>query len=233
MNNQNQQSIGEAQITPGVQNQITPDVVSPEGKQQLFESLGKATVSKGGLDFILSGIANKVGAEFTSRVKNPETVVQKIAQKRMQGRNYGIQDVNDNYGGRFIIKNSSQASRIKTMLTKAQDLGIFKINKQEDVTKDTYHAFHVDFTTSDGVKGEVQIMKPQEVLESVANHSLRSVFGENPPNQVQNLRDMQANMAKNMPDNSAVEKAAQIQNIAKANGDQPLDPRIIASTLQS
>ncbi len=43
----NQQSIGEAQVTPQTMGQVTPDVVSPEGKQALFQHLAVATQEKG------------------------------------------------------------------------------------------------------------------------------------------------------------------------------------------
>jgi ppGpp synthetase/RelA/SpoT-type nucleotidyltranferase len=228
----NQQSVPENSVTPPVQAQVTPDLVSPQGKQDLHNTLATTIFKKKFLDFILKGIADKVGAEFSSRVKNPETVIQKVATKRMAGRDYNLDDVNDAYGGRFIIKKSKDIGEIKEMLKKASELGVFKIDKQEERTQATYHAHHLDIITPDGIKGEIQIMTPQEELEAVANHSLRSVFGEKPPKGVEKLRDMQAALASKIDVNTAHQKAQQIQDIGKQNGDKPLPPNITAQVLK-
>jgi ppGpp synthetase/RelA/SpoT-type nucleotidyltranferase len=228
-----QQSVPEAQVGPQVQAQVTPDLVAPQGQQQLAGKLAQTNEKKQFLDYILKGIAEKAGVEFSSRVKNPETVVQKVAAKRMEGRKYGLDDVNDVYGGRFIIKNPDQVGEIKKMLEKASELGVFKIGKQEERNQATYHAHHLDITTSDGVRGEIQIMTGKEELEAVANHGLRAVHGENPPPDVKELRNKQAELASKISYKEAHEKAQQIQAVAKQMGDKPLDPRIPASILKS
>ena len=225
--------VPEAQVTPPVQQQVTPDLVNEQGQQQLAGKIAQTTEKKDFLDYILKGIAEKAGADFSSRVKNPETVVQKVATKRLAGRKYGLDDVNDVYGGRFIIKNSSEVNSIKKMLKTAEELGVFKIGKTEERTQATYHAHHLDITTPDGVKGEIQIMTPQEELEAVANHSLRSVHGEKPPEDVAQLRDKQAELAKKLSNSKAHEKAQQIQDVAKQLGDKPLSPQIPASILKA
>ena len=46
----------------------------------------------------------------------------------------------------------------------------------------------MDFTTPDGVKGELQIMTHQEKATSLINHSLRSQFGENPPEPIEKVQ---------------------------------------------
>lgn len=228
----NNQSIPEAQVGPQVQQSITPDLMAPQGQQALASKLAQTNEKKQFLDYILKGIAEKAGVEFSSRVKNPETVVQKVASKRMEGRKYGLNDVNDVYGGRFVIKNSSEVAPIKKMLEKASELGVFKIGKQEERTQATYHAHHLDITTSDGIRGEIQIMTPQEELEAVSNHSLRAVHGEKPPKDVAELRDKQAELAGKIPNKQAHEKAQQIQNVAKQIGDKPVSPVVTASILR-
>jgi ppGpp synthetase/RelA/SpoT-type nucleotidyltranferase len=226
-------NVGEAAVTPPVQQQATPDLVAPQGQQAIAGKIAQTTKKKELLDYILKGIADKVGAEFSSRVKNPETVVQKVATKRMEGRDYNLDDVNDVYGGRFIIKNPDQVAPIKKMLEKASELGIFKIGKQEERTQATYHAFHTDIVTPDGVKGEIQIMTGKEELEAVANHSLRAVHGENPPPEVKELRDKQAELASKIPHGEAHAKAQQIQQVAKLIGDKPVNPVVTAGVLKA
>ncbi|MHB9161538.1 MAG: nucleotidyltransferase family protein [Nitrosotalea sp.] len=228
---QSQQSVPEAQVSPQIQQQVTPDLVSPQGKQQLASKLSRTIEKKGFLDYILKGIATKVGAEFSSRVKNPETVIQKVATKRMAGRKYNLDDVNDAYGGRFVIKNSRDVPEVKGMLRKAADLGVFKIGKTEERTQATYHAYHMDITTKDGVRGEIQIMTHPEAAEAVVNHDLRSVYGEKPSPEVARLRDVQAKIVTSLSDKKNSELINHIQNIHKQAGDKPLPPTVNAAML--
>src|SRR5579859_5439888 len=159
-NNNQQQPPGESAITPQVAAQTAPDVVNPQGLQQLHQQMSATIAQKGMLDFIFKGIAQKTGAQFSSRIKNAQSVVQKIAQKRMQGRDYNLDDVNDAYGARFITADKDVQDEIKKLVSKAESLGVIQITKKQDVTTGTYHAYHIDFQTKDGANGEIQIMKP-------------------------------------------------------------------------
>lgn len=219
-------NIGEEAIPPQVQAQATADITPQAMQQKMAGVIGE----KEKLDFILRGIAQRVGADFNSRIKNPDTIVKKVAQKRLAGRNYSLDDINDGYGARFIIKTDGEKGKIISFMKKAEELGLFSINKSEPVKTGTYSAYHIDFQTPNGVKGEAQIMTPQQSLESVANHSLRSVHGENPQGQVKALRDKQAEIAKKTPHQEAINKASEIQQAAKQLGNT-LDPRLIAGIL--
>lgn len=225
-------NVGEAQITPPVQGQVASDVVSPQGKQELFNRMAKATVDKKGLDMIFGAIAQKYGGDFTSRVKSPQTVVQKIAQKRIQGRDYNTSDVNDLYGARLITEKKNFPKIIKDIEKVSSVLG-FDINKNEDASHTGYEAHHIDLQSPDGNKFEVQLMTPQANLEASANHGLRSVHGENPPPQVAQLIDAQAKITKQIPDDKALALSTALQEMGKQNGNKPLDPRIAASLLAS
>lgn len=222
-------SIGEESVTPQAKGKILQDITP----QALQSKMAGVMVEKNKLDYILKGIADKVGADFESRTKNPDTALAKIAQKRSEGRgNYSLGSLNDLYGARFIIKKPGDAAKIKSLLDKAESLGLFKIIKQQSVKTGTYHANHTDFQTPQGVKGEIQTKTPQEHLESVANHSIRSVFGEKPPPQVALLRDKQAAIASKTGDSEAMKKASAIQSIAQQNGGKSVDPRLIATILK-
>ena len=223
---------GEASITPAQQQSVASDIVSPSGLQNLQQKLAQAISEKSKLDFILGGIAKKVGADFSSRIKNPQTAVRKIVQKRMEDRNYGVEDLNDNYGGRFVMSDSKMIPEVKKMMEKASSLGVFDIKKAQVVENGNYHAFHFDIETPEGTKGEIQLMNPQEELDSVANHSLRAVFGEKKPDQVNDLEDAQTKMIKAMPDAEAKGKAKLISLLQKRQEPNPLDPRVVATILQ-
>lgn len=225
----NKISIGEEAINPQMQQQMAGDI-SPQMVQQKLAS----TISeKEKLDYILKGIAQNTKSEFNSRIKNPDTIVKKIAQKRMEGRDYGIDNINDAYGGRFIVEDTKDIPKIKSLIEKASEIGLFNINKAQVVKNGNYHAFHFDIETPAGAKGELQIMTPQEELESVSNHPLRSVYGEKAPPEVETLKDMQSKMAAKMPNAKAHEKAMQIQQASKANNDKPIDPSLIAQILKT
>lgn len=225
-------NIGESQITPQVQAQITPDVLSPQGKQKLLQHLGKATTEKPVLDSILQALAKKIGADFSSRVKNPTTTVQKIAQKRLEGRKYDVPDINDALGARLIIHGSKQLKMAQEGISKLAKAGVLEILKKQDVKKDTYHAYHYDVKTPQGASAEIQIMTPQEELESVANHSLRSIYGEDPKNVVDVLKNKQAELAKNISGTKAKRLTATIKQTSQSPTGQPVDPRAIAAVMQ-
>lgn len=227
-------NVGESQIGPQVQQQITPDIVnSPQGLQQLHSKMSQAIMQKKTLDRQLELVAKVTGTDFQSRIKNATTVVQKIAQKRLQGRDYGLEDLNDAYGGRFIIDKKGSFGKVLDLVRKLADQDSFKILKDENVKTGTYTAHHVDFQTPEGLKGEIQLMTPQGALESVANHGLRAVAGEKPEEPVKTLRDKQAQMASRIGDNEAKKKVETIQSLMKAGKDSPLDPRIVANVMQS
>lgn len=221
----------EAQITPPVQQTVTPDLVSEQGKQQLHGTLASTIEKKKFLDFIMKGIADNAKAEFTSRVKNPETVIQKIATKRMAGRKYNLDDVNDNYGGRFVIKDKADGEKIKKMLDKAEELGLFKIGKKEERTQATYKAYHMDIETPDKIKGEIQIMTHPQVAEAVVNHDLRSLHGEKPSPEVAKLRNMQAKIAGSLSNKKVDQLVENIVNVHKQVGDKPLPAAVNAGML--
>lgn len=223
------QSIGEESVNPQAKQQVLQDVTP----QALQSKMAQVMTEKEKLDYILKGIADKVGVNYESRQKNPDTVISKIAQKREQGRNnYSLDDVNDLFGARFIIKDAKDKAAIHSLLDKAASLGLFKITKQENVETGTYEANHTDFETPQGLKGEIQIHTPQTLLESTANHSLRAVFGEKPPEPVKALRDIQAQIASKTPNNEALAKASTIQQIASQTNGKSIDPRLIASILK-
>lgn len=224
-------TIGESQVTPQMMQQVAPDVMGQQGGQQMFQKMAKATLDKKGLDSVFQAIAEKYHGDFTSRVKDPKTVAQKIVQKRLQGREYGVDNVNDLYGARIIIKKDEFSKALKDITKVAKKLNL-KIEKSEDASHGTYEGYHVDMKDKQGGKFEVQLHTPHSEAESVVNHSLRSVFGEDQKGPVDKLRKEQAKVVKKLPD----EKARAISETIKQMGKQtqgPLDPRITAQLLQS
>ncbi len=229
--NEGKKSLGEAMMNPATIKKVAPDVVSSRGQSKLQTILQKATAQKDKLDTTLKLVAKGGGADFSSRVKNPETIVQKIALKRLQGRDYKMEDTNDVYGGRIIVDDKKQIPSMVSAVRQALQGDGHKVLKDELVKTGTYQAHHIDFQTKDGTKGETQVMIPQQALEAVANHSLRALAGEKPPEDVKKLRDAQASIVKKTPNEEAKKKVEAIQTISKANQDKPTHPVINASIL--
>ncbi len=114
----------------------------------------KSDLAKRGL-FDLSKLEK--GSTFESRIKTEEATIKKIALHRLRGnKNYNIEDVNDIYGGRFIIKTPEQKNKIIQEFHNLDKTGALKILKEEQVDKGTYHAYHIDFI-KDEVRGEILI----------------------------------------------------------------------------
>ena len=232
--NQSQQPVpGEASITPPMQQQAAPELTQPQGQQQINQKLALAKVEKEKLDFIFKGIATKCKAEFSSRIKNPNTIVQKVAQKRMAGRDYGLEDINDTYGARIIIKNTNEIPPITKMVEKAADIGLFKIKKSEMVKTPYHSGHHVDFKTGNGTNGELQILTAKEEANSAINHDLRAIHGEPLKGTVKQLADLQAKKATALPHKTAHNLAQVIAAVHKPGNDAPMPPQVNAGILAS
>ncbi|PWT73666.1 MAG: hypothetical protein C5B59_12800 [Bacteroidetes bacterium] len=241
VNNASPESVSEPSPNAGAANQaeksLTPDVVNKYGqdlfqtdqKQKMAQMVAQATQDKPNLDTAFKGIADQTGSDFESRLKAPETMFQKVILKRSQGRDYGIDNLNDVYGGRITVTDPAQSQAIGQGLDALQKSGAIKIISDEPVVKDTYSAYHIDFETPGGTKGELQIMSPQENAESLVNHGIRSQYGENPPPQVEAIKEQNAQAVKSLPDAQAQAVTDQLVSRNKVNPEAASEPMSIAS----
>lgn len=212
----NPRAIGENQVSSQIMQQVASDVASPQGQKQLFRKAVGANIAKQQLDAVMQVISSHLGATTTSRVKNIETAGKKIAQKRLQGRDYGIEDINDMLGSRLVVKNIGDINKAKKSIQTLSKAGVFDIEKEQQVKQGTYGAYHYDVKFSNGTKAEIQIHTPQSEAEAVINHSLRAVHGENPENKaVEVLRNKQARVAKDLPNKKAQEVTQAISSMMK------------------
>lgn len=228
------QSIGEQSIPAQQIQQTVPEAGQQQGQMQLLAKLVGGNKIKNMLDEAFKLAAKHVGATFNSRVKNADSMIKKVAQKRLQKRDYDIDDINDAYGGRFITDKPGQISNIKKQMEKMEDIGLFKIKKEEPVKHGTYDAYHYDIESPDGHRGEVQIHTAQSELEAVANHDLRAVHGEKPQDKsVEHLKEAQLKVAKAMPPDKARSVTDALQQLHKNSNNQPLPPHVTAAVLAS
>ena len=232
MNLQAQKPPGEAAIDQATMQSVAPDVASSQGKGKLFEKAVNAHQAKTQLDAILGAVADHIGATVNSRVKDQDTAAKKIAQKRMQGRDYDIEDVNDMLGARLTMPSEKNFPKAKSAMEKLAGAGVFKINKQQQVEDGTYKAYHFDVTLFNGTKAEIQLHTTKSEAEAVTNHSLRATAGENPGGVEEKLRNKQASIIKSMPNAQANAVSQTVQQLMKQNKNQPIDPRITAQILQ-
>ena len=206
----------------------SPQPSQGQSPDLLSSKLAGTMVQKNFLDFLLTKIAQKAGGEFTSRVKNPDTVVQKIAKKQANGRKYDLNDVNDLYGARIVV-DTDKFPEVTKMIDKAGDLGVFDIKKTEVVSDGSHQAHHIDFD-SNGVKGEIQIMNAKDELKSVAEHPMYAAIGEKLPKEMKDISVAQAGVIQGMSDDEAHKKALLIQQATQ--NKKTVDPRLIAGILK-
>lgn len=230
--NQDNQVPGEASITPQQVSQVAPDTQGQQGQAEMLQKLVGAHTMKNMLDNAFKLAAKATGADFSSRVKDPDTIEKKIVQKRLEHREYDIDDIRDSYGGRFTVMDKKDIPKVKEQIGAMADAKLFKILKEEKRQDGTYSAYHYDIKTIDGHSGEVQIHTAQSALESVANHDIRAVHGENPQNEAVNrLKEKQASLAHSMPPQKALAVTQMLQGVHKQNGNKPVNPQITAAIL--
>ena len=152
--------------------------------------------------------------DFESRIKNPESIKSKIDK---HGKGYDLKDVNDVYGGRIVIDTPNQQDKVIGAIKEMGSNNQIKIDKIEQVHHDTYHAVHVDFT-KDGVKGELQIHTPGSLYESVANHAIRTVHGEKPPAEWEQVKQANQQRGYKMEPDKAQATAQQFEQVKKQMG---------------
>lgn len=231
---QSGQSIGEAGIPQQTVAQTVPEAQQPQGQAALLAKLIGGNKIKNMLDEAFKLAAKHVGATYNSRVKNADSAIKKVAQKRLQKRDYDIDDINDAYGGRFVVDKSSQIPQIKKQMDAMEDIGLFKIKKEEKVKHSTYDAYHYDIESVDGHRGEVQIHTAHSELEAVANHDLRALYGEKPADKsVEVLKQKQQKLAESMPADKARSVTDALQQLHKNSNNQPLHPQVTAAVLAS
>ncbi len=236
-NNPDAGDLGEAQITPDVARQVAPEALSTQGLADLAQKQDDAHKAQGVLNAVLDQVAGKLNAKSENRVKSPNVIIQKIGQKRLEGDNkYGLDDINDMWGGRLIIDKPSDEKKTIDALQSLADKGIFKILGKQPIEKDNYHAYHLDieYALPDGhkVNGEIQIHTPQSVAQAAVTHDARYIFGENLPDPAQKVMDQETKVVKKLPNDKAQKLADSIVKKRKANGDTPLPPITVAQEIK-
>lgn len=212
------QTIGEEQISDKLLKKVAPDVIDKGGQEKLMAKTLAASKMKDMLDKALALASNAIGATFSSRVKDIDTATKKIGQKRLQGRDYGIEDLHDLLGGRLIVNSPKDYDSGEEQIRQMEKSGIFKIKKQEKVKTGNYEARHFDVVLPNGTKGEIQLHTKQSEAESLANHQIRAEFGEKPEGIVKALRDKQADIIEDLHPDRAKALSNAIGTLVKQNG---------------
>ena len=210
---------GEQALTDQDLKHLTPDLVSHKGEKLVKSLLDEAEKVKPELDSSFKMAAMTAGLDpakdFESRIKKDSTVVKKVALHRREGDGgYRVNDVNDLYGARFIVKNDKQKKELIDGMHQLDEDNTIKIDKEQEVKHGTYEAHHMDFNYK-GVKGEVQLHTPASLFESAANHDIRSVFGEKPPKPLQDVKDIHAKVAEKVSPKKAQDMAQALELVRR------------------
>ena len=207
--------IPEQQITPQLLKKVSPDVTE---EKVMAKRVGASKI-KDMMDKALAMAANAIGGTFSSRVKNTDTIQQKVTQKRLEGRtDYSLDDVNDILGLRLIVNSPKDYPKAEEQVKEMSKQGLFNIKKREDVKTGTYHAVHFDTRALNGTPMEIQIHTKQSEAESLANHQIRAEYGEKPEGIVKALRDKQADMVKDLHPDRAKALSHAITTLNEQNG---------------
>lgn len=236
-NNPDGGDVGEAQITPDVAQTVAPDALSGEGIADLSQRQDDAHKAAGVLNAVLDQVADEVNAKVENRIKSPNVIIQKIGQKRLEGRSdYGLDNINDMWGGRLVIDDPKKEQKTVDAIKDLADKGVFKIVDSQPIDKDNYHAYHVDiqYTLPDGhtVNGEIQIHTPQSVAQAAVSHDPRYIFGETLPKPAEEVLNRESKVVKKMPNDKAQKLADTLVKKRKTNGDQPLPPILVAQEVK-
>lgn len=223
---------GEGQI--GIQQiiQLLPDILTPQGLEELNQKIQEATQEKENLDPIIKSIASQLNADHSSRIKNFSVALKKIAQKRSIGEDYSINNLNDLGGQRITLNNPDDEPDAIEKLNQASKDGHFKILKQQEINNESHHSYHVDAQTNNGSPFEIQILpSQQELADSIINHDIYSQWSQNPPPAYKQIRDEQTDIAKGLSNTKAKQLSKNVLDMHRANSDIPLDPAITAAAV--
>lgn len=205
---------GEQGLTMNQMQTLAPDLFSPQGMKQVGNTINKAVQTKPELDSMFKMVAATHGldpnTDFQSRIKQSDTVLRKVAKHRNDGKDeYGLKDVNDVFGGRFIAKTPTQKHEVIEAI-KDMDKSDIKIVKKQDVHNGTYHAYHIDFE-KDGVKGEIQVHDPGSLFEAVVNHDIRAKEGDKATPQEEQKKRAVEKLGYSLPQYQAQQVAQAIE----------------------
>lgn len=215
---------GEKAITMEDVANYKPDYTTAKGINKVQKVLDNAEQLKPEFDKDIQAIADDNGAEFQSRIKSMDSSIRKVVQQRIEGKtDYDEKGLNDAYGARIIIKDPKDEAAVKADIEQAAKDGDFEIRKSQSVDKETYHAYHYDIQKRlpDGrfVRGEIQIHTPQSLAEAVKNHPIRSVFGENPPQALDEVKKENAQEMQSLPNDQAMDVAKKLEDQHKQVGE--------------
>lgn len=215
---------GELKITDDDLKRHAPDLIGKT--QQMGQDIGLVRKLQPHLDSIMKPIATKTGTDFVSRIKNPEMIIRKVIQKRMEDRNYQLSDINDLYGCRFVVKNDQEEQEVKKAVKEAAKQGKFHIVGEEARNKDTYHAYHFDlvFPISQGksIRCECQIMDQSAEAQAAVTHDAHAIYSDNPPKPVEKKLDKQTKTIDKLPPIKQKKIAETMIQAHKQVDDKPL-----------
>lgn len=221
-------TIAEEQITPELLKKVTPDI----SRRELMTKAVAANKIKDLLDKALAMASNAIGGTFSTRVKNVDTAHRKIAQKRLQGRDYAVKDLGDMLGGRLIVNGPKDYKKGVEQIKEMEKQGIFTIKKQEKVRTGSYDAEHFDVVMPNGLRAELQLHTKQSEAESLANHQIRAEFGEKPEGIVKALRDKQANIVEDLHPDRAKALSHAIATLTKQSTNEKIPHTTMAGLVK-
>ncbi len=167
------------------------DLTSPKGKQEMTGAYQKAYFNNQSLNNLLSTVATRTGARAINGMKNPNTTIKKVVEKRVDdpSQPYGLNDVGDISRGRLVFQNQQALKKgLDTLKSEAKDAGIKVVKEQNMFTnpdkeaKETgYKGYHVDLEMPNGQHTEVQLHTINSYASAMLTHAIHESYGDNVP----------------------------------------------------
>jgi len=210
---------GEAALTDREIGHLAPDLASHKGHKLVKYLVDQAEKVKPDLDSKFKMVTMTAeldpAKDFESRIKKDDTIIKKVALHRRDGdKGYRVNNVNDLYGARIIVKNDKQKKDVIDAIHQMDEDNTIKIDHEQEVKHGTYEAHHMDFNFK-GVKGEIQLHTPASLFEAASNHDIRSVFGEKPPKPLQDVKDIHAKVAEKVSPKKAQDMAQALELVRR------------------
>lgn len=225
---------GELQISDSDIKKHAPDLITKGA--QIASDLKIVHTIKPQLDQMMTKIAQSTGTTMSNRVKDPKQIVRKVVQKRMESRNYQLSDINDLVGYRFTTNNESEIPQVKKAIEQAAKNGALVIIDQQERDEENYHAYHYDvgfpIAHNKTIRGEIQIMDANSEAQAAVSHDAHFIYGEKPPQQVQEKLDKQNKVVQTLPPIKAKQVAKTLINEHKKVNDNPLPKGAVDKVLQ-
>lgn len=159
---------------------------TPEGQQALLGKIQQAANDQPQFHSILESGALDTSGRAISNIKSPTSIIGKYIQSQKDGQtDYNLDDVGDVLRGSVVMPNRKLLPQaLQTVKDELNSRG-WTIDKEQDFFKNpgenNYKGYHVDATSPNGTKTEIQFHDPDSYANARLTHDQYAAFGDEMP----------------------------------------------------